>query len=366
MSLNKHYRNHLRIKLSVLQSNFKALQEVVSPLGLMAVLKADAYGLGAQIIGKALIDAGAEKLAVADLHEAMELKNEAVELLILGDLIPEEIFLAVQQNFQLPIGSIEKARLVSREAVRQGCQVKIHLVIDTGMGRLGIPMACARREILEIAALENLEMVGIYSHFPVAYTDREFSLQQIDLFKELLSFLNGESLSFEWIHIANSDGIQNLSEACELPFNLARTGLNLYGCFDLQGERRVELNEILDLKSRLVRVRVLKAGSTLGYGRTYELKKDKRIGTVAIGYADGFPMSEEAGVMVNGHFCPVLGRVSMDYITVDLDVVPEAESGDEVICIGEGISIADWARWKGTLTYEIICSLGKRVERVYR
>ena len=364
--MNNHYRNCLEINLTRLKSNFMALQQATSPLEVMAVLKAGAYGLGARRIAEALIDAGAQRLAVADLHEALELKTHAVPILILGDLIPEEVPVAITEGFELPVGSFEKAELISSYALEQDRRVKIHLVIDTGMGRLGIPLNQALEEIKRMKALPNLEFSGIYSHFPVAYTDRDFSMSQIAGFKQLLIDLEDESLKFEWIHIANSDGIQNISEACMKPFNLVRTGLNLYGCFDLEGERRIDLEEILTLKSRLVRVRTLAAGTTLGYGRSYELREDQRVGTVAIGYADGFPMSEEAGVLVNGKFCKVLGRVSMDYITIDLSEVEDACSGDEVLCLGEGISVADWAKWKGTLTYEIICSLGKRVKRLYK
>ena len=341
------------------------LNQAVAPQEVMAVLKAGAYGLGAKKVASALIDAGARRLAVADLHEALELKTHAVPILILGDLIPEEIKPAIESGFELPLGSLEKAQLISEEAQRKHCNVNVHLVIDSGMGRLGIPIEQALEDIQEINQLDGLNLVGLYSHFPVAYTDRDFSLEQIHLMKKLLADLSECGINFDWIHIANSDGIQNIPEACVSPFNLVRTGLNLYGCFDLEGERRVDLQEVVSLKSRLVRVRSLNAGSTLGYGRTYKLEQDQLVGTVAIGYADGFPMSENAGVIVRGQFCLVLGRVSMDYITIDLTKVPEAQSGDDVTCIGEGISISDWARWKGTLTYEIICSLGKRVKRLY-
>ena len=231
--MNKHYRNHLEINLTRLKSNFVALSQAMAPLQVMAVLKADAYGLGARKIAEALIEAGAHRLAVADLHEALELKTHAVPILILGDLIPEEVPYAIAEGFELPVGSFEKAELISKHALEQDRKVKIHLVIDTGMGRLGIPLEQALSEIKCMRELPNLELSGIYSHFPVAYTDREFSLTQIESFKKLLVKLERDSLSFEWVHISNSDGIQNMPEACMKPFNLVRTGLNLYGCFDL-------------------------------------------------------------------------------------------------------------------------------------
>ena len=167
--------------------------------------------------------------------------------------------------------------------------------------------------------------------------------------------------------MANIDGIHNIPAAFQRPFNTVRTGINLYGCFDLEGRKTVELSQVLTLKSRLVAVRHMPAGTTIGYGRTFKLEKAQRVGTVAIGYADGMPigLSNRGYVIIRGCKCRILGRVSMDYTTVCLDALAEAQSGDEVICLGEGISVSDWAGMKDSIPYDIICSIGDRVERVY-
>ena len=146
-----------------------------------------------------------------------------------------------------------------------------------------------------------------------------------------------------------------------------RTGINLYGCFDLEGRQTVELEEALCLKARLVAVRELPWGSSLGYGRTCRLQEPTRVGTVAIGYADGLPLqlSNHGRLRIRGRDCPILGRVSMDYTTVSLADVPEARPGDDVVCLGDGITVAEWAQAKGTITYEIICAFGNRVQREY-
>ncbi|WDE95514.1 alanine racemase [Lentisphaera profundi] len=358
--MNQH-RNTLSIDLAALKRNFLSLENLSQPSQVMPVLKANAYGLGAKRIATELKNSGATIIAVADLNEALELRDLDLDILILGDIIPEEIPLAIRNNFILPIGSIESAKLISTHAKNRS--VFCHLVLDTGMGRLGIPIDKALEEFAQIAAFENLHFDGVYSHFAVAYGDRGFSLQQVDKFKDFLTQCN---YNFNRIHLANSDGIHNIPEACQAPFNLVRTGLNLYGCFDLEGQQRICLDPVLSLESRLIRVRELEAGTSIGYGRECILTKKTLVGTVAIGYADGFPFNSQAYIIHKGQQCPLLGRISMDYITVDLSLSPEAKSGDSVLCLGKELPIAQWAKWKATITYEIICSLGQRIKRIYK
>ncbi|MDD7987507.1 alanine racemase [Lentisphaera marina] len=355
------HRNTLSIDLKAIKRNFLKLENLSQSASVMPVLKANAYGLGAKEIASTLKDSGAQIIAVADLNEALELRDLDIDILILGDITPEEIPLAIRNNFILPVGSFESAQIISQHAGER--RVFCHLVIDSGMGRLGIPIKNALKEFADIAKLDKLHFDGVYTHFPVAYSDRDFSLQQIDQFKE---FLESCPIKFKCIHIANSDGIHNIPEACQAPFNYVRTGLNLYGCFDLEGQQRVELEEVLQLESRLVRVRELEAGTSIGYGRECILDKKTLVGTVALGYADGFPFNKQAYVLYKGFKCPLLGRISMDYITIDLSPYPTAKSGDLVLCLGGEVPISKWAKWKGTITYEIICSLGQRIKRIYK
>ncbi len=333
----------------------------------MPVLKANAYGLGLREISRCLKDAGACRFGVAELREALELTEMGVSIQILGGVIADEIPTAVEHNVVLPITDLATARLISAEATKQNKTAECHFLIDTGMGRLGILLKDAAETIVQVATLPNLNCNGIYSHFPFAYGDYDFSCHQVTAFVALLEQMKTVGITFEHVHMANSDGIHNVESAVAPPFTMARTGINLYGCFDLEGRKTLPLQEVLTLKSRLVGIRDMPWGASLGYGRTVTLDKPTRVGTVSIGYADGFPlnMSSNGKVVIRGKECPILGRVSMDYVTVSLEHVDDAELGDDVVCLGHGITVTDWAQAKGTITYEIICSFGNRVHRTY-
>jgi alanine racemase len=363
----------LEIDLERLRGNFREIADRVAPCQVMAVLKANAYGLGVRPIAEALVGAGAARIGVAELHEAMELQDIGVPVQILGGILPDEIPEAVAHDIILPITDLETAKRISRNSAVQNKTAKCHSLIDTGMGRLGIVTEQALETILEAKKLPNLMLEGIYTHFPQAYTAGiDYSRSQIDQFRNLLSALKEKGVSFNLIHTANSDAVNNLPEALTPPFNLVRTGLNLYGVFDTEGERSVEVEPVLTLKARLTAVRQLRAGTTLGYERTFTLARDTRVGTIAAGYADGLPLalSNCGSILVDGVRCPILGRVSMDYTTIDLSHAPNATVGDTVLCLGgegsKAIRVEDWARLKGTHSYDIICSIGSRVERVCR
>ena len=360
-------RNRLEIDLDLIRQNYGIISNAVNPMKTMAVLKADGYGLGAQKILKILLEQGCDKFGVADFEEAIAIEGNTHDTYILGDILKEEARGIVENNIVAPITSFEKAEFLNIEAGLQNKKVKVHFLIDTGMGRLGIPVTVAVEVIQRCVELENLDVVGIYSHFPFAYGDEEFSDKQVSLFKGLLEALAREDISFKEIHMANSDGIHNIYSSKTEPFNMVRSGINLYGCFDLEGKKTLELKQVLNLKSRLVSIRKLPAGSSIGYGRTCILDKDTLLGTVAIGYADGLPisLSNSGYLIVRGVKCPILGRVSMDYTTVDLSAVPNAECGDEVICLNDDIPVSGWAVSAETITYDIICSIGNRVKRVY-
>lgn len=365
-------RVRLVLDLGVLRSNYRKIETAVRPCGVVGVLKANAYGLGMRPIAVALRDAGIGFLAVAELREALDLRDLGLPVLILGSVLPEEIEDAVEAGIVLPIGDPGVARLISAAAVRQGRTARCHFVVDTGMGRLGILAGEAEQAIVECVKLPGLDCEGIYSHFPVAYRScGEYTMRQIETFKGLLDRLAAGGVRFRMRHIANSDAINNFPETYRPPFNLVRTGINLHGSFDTEGQRALDLQSVLTLRTRLTAVRRLPAGMSIGYGCTYCLPRETLVGTASAGYADGLPLalSNRGYLLVRGHCCPVLGRVSMDYTTIDLSQVPDAEVGDEAICLGgagpQRVSVEDWARLKGTHSYEVICSFGSRVERVY-
>lgn len=362
----------LEIDLNKLRRNFASIKQAVAPCSVIAVLKANAYGLGVMSVAAALKSAGAAGFGVAELNEAEELAALGLPVQILGNILPGEIPQAVASNTIIPVNDIETARAVSNEADRQGKNVNCQFLIDTGMGRLGILCDEAAETIRGIKKLPHLNCNGIYSHFPVAYlSGNDYTMLQVEKFKKLLDELAADGIHFDHVHIANSDAINNFPATNASPFNQVRTGINMYGLFDEQGKRSLALDCVITLKTRLAAIRRLPAGTSIGYGRTCRLVKDTVVGTIAAGYADGLPLglSNRGYVLLRDQLCPVLGKVSMDYTTISLENVPEAQCGDEVICLGgsdtTGISADHWAQLKGTNPYEILCSFGTRVERKY-
>ncbi len=365
-------RVSLEIDLNKVRNNFLKIREAVSPCSVTAILKANAYGLGTAGVASALFRVGACSFGVAEINEALELKQLGARVRILGNLLPNEIAPAVANNVICPINDYQTAAMISREAVARQRTAECQFLIDTGMGRLGLPVAVALNEISRIIKLPNLSFSGIYSHFPVAYQGEDnYTSLQMQKFKELLQRLAARNIKFKEIHMANSDAVNNFPESCGSPFNGVRIGLNLYGFFDNDVRRSLDLEPVLELKTRLAAVRRLPAGSCIGYGRTHRLLKDTLVGTVAAGYADGLPLalSNRGYLLIGGQLCPILGRVSMDYTTVSIDNVPNARCGDEVVCIGQqndnAIPLEHWSQLKGTHAYDLLCSIGSRVKRVY-
>ena len=362
----------LEISLDTLTRNFRKIADAVAPAQVLAVLKANAYGLGVLPIAKTLAQAGASGFGVAEPYEALQLLPLGRPVQILSSILPEEVGPMVEAGVILPVTDLDTARLISLAAERCGKAATVHFKIDTGMGRLGILASEAVAVIREASRLPGLHCEGLFSHFPYAYeTGSELTNYQMDLFCGILKEAASHGVTFAKRHIANSDAINNFPRACREPFNVVRTGINLHGSFDSAGKRTLQVTPVLTLKTRLTAIRTLPAGTGIGYGHTYRLMRPTRVGTVSAGYADGLPLalSNRGHILIHGVPCPVLGRISMDYTTVSLESVPDAAVGDEVVCLGgEGIhalTVEDWAALKNTHPYEIICSFGNRVERRY-
>ncbi|UDQ99240.1 alanine racemase [Lentisphaerota bacterium WC36G] len=370
-------RVYLEVDSTLLKNNFLAIKKRVRPCQVMGVLKANAYGLGVKNIAQILLDAGMENFGVANINEALELRklSSTCKIQILGGVLTEEITVAIKNDIMLPIVDSEIVYHINQEAKAQNKIAKCQILIDSGMGRLGLLIDEAFDIIQNISQkYKNCQLEGIYSHFPSAYSsDNDYSLRQISNFKALLAKLTAEcGINFKYIHIANSDGINNIAESRQTPFNMVRSGINLYGLFDQQGLKNSELKPVISLKSRLISIRQMKQGSYIGYGCSYKLPKDSVVGTVCAGYADGLPMelSNRGYMLINDRLCPVIGRVSMDYVTILLDEVAEkVKLGDTVTCLGgkgfNSISAEQWSQLKGSHAYDVICALGNRVQRIY-
>ncbi|MCK5834771.1 MAG: alanine racemase, partial [Lentisphaeria bacterium] len=347
----------LEVDLESIVYNFNQIKQYVAPLKVMAVLKANAYGLGVDAIAEALTQNGVDAIGVAELSEALTVTPYGIPTYILGAILPEEILTAAENNIIIPVSDLEIAQQVNLVGISLGRPVKIAILLDTGMGRLGV--VSDHTVILnEIKKLPMVEVDSIYSHFSVAYEDSTYSNRQVAKFLEIVEPFKADQVD---LHIANSDGINNIPYGCQSPFTMVRSGINLYGVHDLCGANQYQLKETITLKSRLVAIRLLEAGSPIGYGQTFTLSRPTVIGTVAAGYADGIPVSasNSGEIVVHRKKCPIIGRVSMDYITVDLSEVEDiAKVGDEVILLGEGITVEDWALLANSIPYQVICSFG--------
>ena len=363
----------VEIDLDGLRANYRRIAAAVKPAKVLCVLKANAYGLGVEPYAAALAKTDCVGFGVAEPHEALQLLPFGKPVQILSSVLPDEIAPMVEAGVTLPVIDVPTAKLIDAAAKRAGRKAKVHFKLDTGMGRLGILAAEAPRVIREVvASCPNLDCEGIFSHCPTAFDPAdEFANDQIALFKAILKDVAKDGITFRKIHIAASDAINNFPAAKRAPFNIVRTGINLHGSFDPNGRRVLKVESVLTLKTRVAQVRLLPAGTTLGYGRTWCLAKPTKVATISAGYADGLPLAltNRGHVLINGAPCPVIGRISMDYTTVDVSKAGDVKPGDEVIALGGkgkyAITPDDWASLKGTHAYDIICSFGNRVERVY-
>ena len=364
----------VEIDLDGLRANYRRIAAAVKPAGVLCVLKANAYGLGVEPYAAALAKTDCVGFGVAEPHEALQLLPFGKPVQILSSVLPDEITPMVEAGVTLPVIDVPTAKRIDAAARRFGRKAKVHFKLDTGMGRLGILAADAPRVIREVVATcPNLDCEGIFSHCPPAFDPAdEFANDQIACFKAILKDVARSGITFRKIHIAASDAINNFPAAKRAPFNIVRTGINLHGSFDPNGRRVLKVQSVLTLKTRVAQVRLLPAGTTLGYGRTWCLARPTKVATISAGYADGLPLAltNRGHVLINGAPCPVIGRISMDYTTVDVSKAGDVKAGDEVIALGGkgkyAITPDDWASLKGTHAYDIICSFGNRVERQYR
>ena len=375
----------VEIDLKALVRNYRKIAAHVKPAKVLCVLKANAYGLGVADYAKALASAGCTMFGVAEPYEALELlrvlaparssvnsrKTGAAEVQMLSSVLPDEVEPMVKAGVILPVIDVATAKLISAAAVKAKVVAKVHFKLDTGMGRLGILAKDALQVMREVKKLPNLDCEGVFSHFPMAYDPKDpFTKRQIKIFKSIVAAAEKEGFKFKKVHISASDGINNFPETAKKPFTVVRTGINLHGSFDPHGRKALKVEPVLSLKTRVAQVRELPAGTTLGYGRTWCLNAPTKVATISAGYADGLPLAltNRGFVFIGGKRCKIIGRISMDYTTVDVSGVPNVKPGDEVVCFGkcgkDSITPDDWAALKGTHAYDIICSLGNRVQRI--
>ncbi|MGC9365006.1 MAG: alanine racemase [Fidelibacterota bacterium] len=359
------------IHLDHLVHNLNQIRKKVVPADVMCVVKADAYGHGAVEVTKRLVREGVEYFAVARLSEALELRNTGVEenILIFGSLFPDEIETALKNGIQITVTDYGDIQTIREIAVRNSILATVHLNIDTGMGRVGIPYDKARSAIIELVNIDQLKVAGIYTHFATSdEKDKSYSALQLKRFKAVIDGLIGQLPYHLMIHTANSGAILDLPET---RFDLVRAGISLYGHYpSLVTSESVPLKQVMTLKTHVGLVRRLPAGSSVSYGRKYITEKETSIAVLPVGYADGIPraMSNNADVLINGKLYPVVGIVTMDQVMVNVGDDP-VKVGDEAVFWGDtpmgSLQAAKVAHRIGTIAYELCCAVTKRVPRVY-
>lgn len=363
------------INLAAIRHNIREVRRLAGPRReIMAVVKANGYGHGAVPVARAALEAGATRLAVARLCEALELRRAGIEapVLIFGYVPPEQLPCALENKITLTVYRPDMAEQVAVAAESKGTRATVHLEVDTGMGRLGFPAEDeGAAEIQKVCLLPGLQVEGIYTHFAAAdETDKSYTRWQFDRFLSLLRNLESRGISFPLRHCANSAAIIDFPES---HLDLVRPGIMLYGLYPSAevAKDRVALQPAMTLKARLAHVKKVEPGTKISYGCTYTAPAQTVVATLPIGYADGYPrlLSSRGQVIIRGQRAPVIGRVCMDQCMVDVGHIPGVQRDDPVIVFGQdknnSLPVEELAGWLGTINYEVVCWVGSRVPRIY-
>lgn len=361
----------VEVDLDALAANVRELVRLAGGSQVMAVVKADGYGHGAVEVARTALEAGARWLAVACLEEGLQLRHHRVTapVLVLGYLPPEEARAAVDADLSCCVFADETARALAQAAARSGRRARVHVKVDTGMGRLGIRPEEAVAFVRRLKGIPALEVEGIFTHLATAdEEDLSFARAQLERFLATVTALEREQVHVPFRHAANSAALLRLPDA---RFNLVRPGLAVYGVSPMPGLPAVPLRPVLTWKTRVAQVKVMRPGETVGYGRTWHSRGGEVVATLPVGYADGYrrALSNRGEVLVRGRRARVAGRVSMDQVTVVLPAGVEVAAGEEVVLLGsqgeETISAWEMARAADTIPYEVLVGIGRRVPRVY-
>ncbi len=347
-------RTWAEINISAIRENFKAVSDYANK-PVIAVVKADAYGHGAPQVAKALAEQGAKLLAVACIEEAKNLRENGIDapILILGVTYEERIEELVKYDLVQSVPSVAYAKILAEKAP----EIRVHIKVDTGMGRLGVKCADEVREIAKLLTVD-----GIFTHFADSDNkDLTYTNQQIEKFNEIVK---ESGVSFKYRHVANSAAVIHSKEA--LCFDAVRPGLILYGVYPDDRKENIVLKPAMSLFARVCDVREIKSGESISYGRTYIAPQDMKVAVLPIGYADGLPrgLSNVGEFYLNGKLVPILGRVCMDLCVVDVTDC-EVNVGDIAEVFGENLSVDKVAEALDTISYEICTGIAKRVPRVY-
>lgn len=368
--MNKHL-TWAQIDLNAVRRNFRALRKLAGKAKVLAVIKADAYGHGMVPVAKALVQERIDFIGLSNPEEGILVRKAGIKtpVLLFETTLPEQAKDIIDHHLTPTVCTWELARALDKYARPRGRVVDVHVKVDTGMGRFGVWHEEALVFMNKVRRLRNLRVEGVYTHFSSADTDRVFTQRQIRQLVTFIGQVRQSGLNVPYIHAANSMGLVGYKEDI---LNVARPGLMLYGLYPHAGfKKKVTVRPVMSVHSRIIFLKRIEKGRGVSYGRTFIAKKDMTVATIPIGYSNGYlrALSGKAHVLVGGKVCPVLGRVTMDQIVVDVSGVKDPRLGMPVTVLGgEGkqcISADDLAAMAGTISYEIVCSLGSRLPRVY-
>ena len=373
MNLDKYYRCYANIDLDNIRKNAENLKAKLEPsTGMLGVIKTDAYGHGAVPVAKAIDDI-CSGFAVATAYEAHNLRTHGIDkpIFLLGYSTEYDFDVILNDDLIPCVSGIERAKVLSDYAKDAGKTVKLNVAVDTGMGRIGYePTEDSADEIVEISKLDNIEVYSLFTHFAKAdYKDKAHADSQLAKFDVFIKILKDKGLDIPIYQCANSAAIMEMPETS---MSLSRAGIALYGLYpsDEMDKENIELFPAMSLYSHVIYVKDVPQGTGISYGSTYVTDEPMKIATIPVGYGDGYPrgLSNKGMVIIKGNKVPIVGRVCMDQFMVDVTGL-DVEEGDLVTLMGtdgdETISADDIANEMGTINYEIVCDVGKRVPRVY-
>ncbi len=361
------------IDLSALSRNFRQIRAKIGPdVKILSMVKANAYGHGARRIAETLAAAGSDAFGVATLEEGLELREAGIRapILVVAGAYPEQLDLFMKNGLTPVVHDAESLSHLDDAAREHGVTLKIHLKVDTGMGRIGFLAAELASWLPLLKQLQALQIEGVFSHF--SHADNvagDYTRNQLEIFGHLVERLRANGISPALVHLANSAATITLPAAY---LNMVRPGLMLYGIYPspaMTGE--ISLEPVLSWKSRILQLKKVPAGSSISYGRTFITRRESLIATVPVGYADGYSrrLSNVGAMLVKGKRAPVAGTVCMDLTMIDVTDIGGVQQGDEVVLLGHQgnavISADEMAAWSNTISYEIFTSIGARVPRIY-
>ncbi len=367
-------RAWVEIDLPAIDRNVGRIKQALPPrVRYVAVVKANAYGHGMPEVATRLLQAGVDCFAVANVGEAARLREigHDADILLLSPSLPAEMPRAVGLDLDVTLNSLAEAEALERCAAAAGRPVRVHVKVDTGMGRAGVWHAQARELIAFVRAAKHLAWRGLYTHFSEADADTDFTAEQRRIFLALLAEVPADERARLLVHADNSAGLESFS--ADSPFNAVRIGLMQYGLPPSAGSFLASLRPepVLSFHARVVLVKDLPAGTAVSYNRTKVLTRASRVAIVAVGYGDGVPTaaSNRGSFLLHGHRCPILGRVTMDQTIVDVTDVPGVAVGDIATILGaqgaDRITVREFCAWSDCIPWEALCTLTQRVQRVY-